>query len=356
MAKFYRLLVVKALRMYSVALLCFAATMHAQEPVAKMPLRLALELVDGSRIIGVPALESLPLRTSYADMKIPLKKVAAVRMAKDRERATVDLSNGDTLTGVLNLDEIKTTTLFGEVSVSTAHIAGFTTLTGELRDSLMLHYTFDRDLGRKVVDASGRGNDGTAIGPLRYVEGISGKGIEITTPDAYVESRAPGLNMNGWRAVTVSVWFKLKQQTTYGTILNRAVLGGAKGVTMHLYVGGLNNTQGGFGCSRQGVISDAFKIGRPPTLNKWYHMVGVLGPRKAYLYINGELDAEVDRKEPDKPIEDSPSYALTIGKCRAHRERWRDSYPHGIIDEVQIWKRELNKTEIAALFKRGNKR
>ncbi|MGI6599484.1 MAG: hypothetical protein ACOX3F_07295 [Kiritimatiellia bacterium] len=35
-------------------------------------IRVELDLVDGSRVIGVPAITSIPLQTSYASMDIPL--------------------------------------------------------------------------------------------------------------------------------------------------------------------------------------------------------------------------------------------------------------------------------------------
>ena len=36
------------------------------------PLRLAMDLVDGSHIIGVPEIKSITVQTSYAKMDIPL--------------------------------------------------------------------------------------------------------------------------------------------------------------------------------------------------------------------------------------------------------------------------------------------
>jgi hypothetical protein len=38
-------------------------------------LRLELDLVDGSRIIGTPGIETVPVETSYAKMTVPLRQI-----------------------------------------------------------------------------------------------------------------------------------------------------------------------------------------------------------------------------------------------------------------------------------------
>ena len=44
---------------------------------APKELRLELNLIDGSRTIGVPTIESVPIQTSYPKMDVPLKQVLA---------------------------------------------------------------------------------------------------------------------------------------------------------------------------------------------------------------------------------------------------------------------------------------
>ena len=51
------------------------------------PLSLAIDLMDGSRIIGVPSIASIPVQTAYAKLDIALKHVRSITMEQDREMA-----------------------------------------------------------------------------------------------------------------------------------------------------------------------------------------------------------------------------------------------------------------------------
>ncbi len=89
------------------------------EPTAlkEMPLRLAIDLADGSRVIGVPQIKSVPLQTFYAEMDVPLKAIASIHIQDDRETASIDLRNGDRIKGVLDLKPLELQTIFGDVAV-----------------------------------------------------------------------------------------------------------------------------------------------------------------------------------------------------------------------------------------------
>ena len=89
------------------------------------PLRLAIDLVDGSRIIGVPKIKSIPVQTSYAKMDIPLEQITSIHIRDDHEMASIDLLNGDKLKGVLDLKPLELETIFGEVSIGIEHVQGF---------------------------------------------------------------------------------------------------------------------------------------------------------------------------------------------------------------------------------------
>jgi hypothetical protein len=144
----------------------------AQDKTNQAPqeLRVELNLMDGSRIIGVPTIESVPIQTSYAKMVVPLKQVLAIKVDENHETASLDLRNGDKLKGVINMEPIKLETLFGKVSVGIEHImdcrvllAGGT-LPDALKQGLVLYYPFDKDEGKRVTDASGKNNQGDVLG------------------------------------------------------------------------------------------------------------------------------------------------------------------------------------------------
>lgn len=86
------------------------------------PLRLELTLTDGSRVIGTPSIETVPVETPYARMDIPLAQITSITMGDDRETAIIELQNGDKLKGVITLKPIRLETVFGTVSVGIEHL------------------------------------------------------------------------------------------------------------------------------------------------------------------------------------------------------------------------------------------
>ena len=137
---------------------------------APQKLTLALDLNDGSRVIGTPSIESIPVQTSYAKMDITLNEILTIRIEEDHEKSSIDLRNGDKLKGVINLEPIKLETIFGKVKIGVEHVRAIDvllcgkTLQEALTKNLILHYSFDRDEGGKVTDKSVKKNNGDVRG------------------------------------------------------------------------------------------------------------------------------------------------------------------------------------------------
>ncbi len=115
-------------KMYGVVLgsaICILSA-HAAETNLAMQgvttLRLSVDLVDGSHIIGTPGITNVPVQTSYAKMDVPLTQIQSLKIDADHETVTLNLRNGDKLTGVISLKPIELKTLFGTVSVGIEHI------------------------------------------------------------------------------------------------------------------------------------------------------------------------------------------------------------------------------------------
>lgn len=71
--------------------------------------RLGLDLIDGSRVIGVPVLTSVPVQTSYAKMDIPLRQIVSMEFTADYEKVSLALRNGDSLLGLSILRPLAST-------------------------------------------------------------------------------------------------------------------------------------------------------------------------------------------------------------------------------------------------------
>ena len=323
------------------------------KPTQPEPLRLALDLTDGSHIIGIPSIKSVSVQTEYAKIDIPLTKIQSIKMADGNETGSFVLVNGDRLKGVVDFGGMQLTTLFGRVSPQVAHILNVTVTRGGTRSGLVLHYSFDRDEGARVVDESRNNHDGTAHS-VGYVDSIKGKGIRTTSSSTYVICNSPDLSCDGWKQLTVTTWVKVSKFATYGRILNRGNINKAGG--FGLAVGG---TYGGkpqnatFGVNLGDGKRVAVTLKRFAELNTWYHIAGVYDGRTVKYYINGEVAGSTD--VPDKArnsvIKEEPGVDLMVGKCSGRRS-WRDTHINGIIDEVMVFKRALSKAEIARLYQK----
>src|ERR1700677_1587241 len=147
---------------------------------APAPVKLAIELSDGSRVIGEPSIDSLKLSTSYADMEISLAKLRSIEFSSDKDyNARASLLNGDVVNARLAATEISMKTIFGEVKIPLAMVRRMRVAVSSgaaLPEGLVLHYTFNSDDGGKVIDSSESGNDGTLHGAVYAAGGKSGGG------------------------------------------------------------------------------------------------------------------------------------------------------------------------------------
>ncbi|MBT3296833.1 MAG: LamG domain-containing protein [Verrucomicrobia bacterium] len=334
-----------------VMLLSLTMAGWAEETTTNSVLRLSVDLVDGSHVIGVPTIESVPVQTPYAKMTIPLATIRSFTIEDDHETASFDLQNGDRLKGVVNLAPLELSAMFGTIFIGMEHVTRINVSTDGSSGRPILHYSFDRDEGNRVTDQSGHGHDGVAH-RVGYEESIKGKGIRTSSSDSYVTCASPDLSLDGWRQLTVATWFKVSSYATYGRIFNRGNV--EKGGAFSITVGG---TYGGkpqksvFSVRLNDGKSVAVRLDRFAELNKWYHIAGVYDGRTAKYYINGEVAGTTDVSDDARnaTVAEPPGVDLMVGKCSVRRS-WRDTHINGMLDEVMIFDRALNDTQVRQLY------
>ena len=103
-----------------VVLLCLSVL--AEGDVKKKNNRFVVNLDDGSEVICTPLIEEIPIKTSYAELKIPLHKLRSVKMDHDKKIAVFIFLNGDKIQGTCSLETFKVQTLIGELSLPVKHI------------------------------------------------------------------------------------------------------------------------------------------------------------------------------------------------------------------------------------------
>jgi len=87
-----------------------------------------INLVDGSRILGQPQFDKLPIKTGLGDISVPLEKIASIQWKKGDTNAEVKLKNGDKISGQVLVASVKMSTCIG---VLTLKVADMTSLAVE---------------------------------------------------------------------------------------------------------------------------------------------------------------------------------------------------------------------------------
>jgi len=89
---------------------------------------MGVTLADGSYVIGEPTVGHVSVRTSFARMDVILEHIRFIRMEHGK-RATIELRNGDRLTGVAEIGPLCVDCVFGRKSIdssliSSVHVIG----------------------------------------------------------------------------------------------------------------------------------------------------------------------------------------------------------------------------------------
>ena len=93
-------------------------------------LKMSLDLTDGCHVVGKPSFHAIHVRTSFAEMDIPIEQVVEMRLTDDRKSATLLLRNGDRLSAAPSLPKVEMTTLFGDVAIDIKLVERIRVLVG----------------------------------------------------------------------------------------------------------------------------------------------------------------------------------------------------------------------------------
>lgn len=203
---------------------------------------------------------------------------------------------------------------------------------GDINNNLVGHWMFENN----VYDSSDHGNDGSLFGDPEYVTGIvgntamqfDGDGDYITIPES------PDFSMTSF---TLAAWVKIPNSIPSGwrTIIEHNRSG-------NNWFGLWKSNNGNMFHFRWGnaAVSD-FSTAISPDV--WYHVAGTydLFTQTAHLYLNGELDRTVQNAN----VPTASNSVLRIGINMQNNEDF-----FGIIDDVRVYNRVLNESEINQLF------
>lgn len=207
---------------------------------------------------------------------------------------------------------------------------------GERLSSPLVHLNFD-DAAAPLRDLSGLGHDGKAVGELRYVDSVKGKGLSFANAASYVELPHSAALDTPTQDLTMSIWLKPNNEVNYSDFFT-------KGDWNVLKTDSRNNSISFFtGGWRRGETEAA----QPADWNgQWHHLVGVVKGEEARLYLDGEL---VNETEVEGKLGWTP-FAWNLGR---NAEAPEDRGFKGVLDDVRIYPFALNDAEVQTLFKQG---
>jgi hypothetical protein len=305
------------------------------------PHRVAVELKDGSRILGTSEADQSVnvVNASMVQAGIRLREIESIDFDQERGALKVVYRSGEGFEGSPGDTPFHLDTLLGRLTVPMDSIARLRNLgtTG-----LAAHSRFDGD----ATEETGSGNDAVLHGGAAYEEGVRGEAVSLDGVDDYVEIPSSGLlNLEH----TVAFWVKVDEPRD-ASFVSKAILGNGYGIWLgrdgNFNQGTAGSNRVSFGFDGRGIHWNWHMItGSTEILpGKWHHIAATVGPSGQVLYVDGR-EVALD-PTPDTPYLDT---AIWLGR----EMRLRGGHMKGLIDDVQIYGRALSAEEVRILYEAG---
>ena len=321
------IIAVAALTMLAAAMTpCAAGERKAPPP------RLAVDLDDGSRIIGTARAAALKMDSALlGGVKVGLRKIERIEFAGEGKRVRVQFRNGDVLSGTTDLDRFELATAMGDLSIPVEHTV---TIERVRIPGLVAFYPLDGDARDSIGD-----NHGTVHGATLTEDrlGRPGRAYWFDADGDHIDCGAgQRLQVGGPdRSFSVSLWakpVKLDQvQHAFGM--------GRRGRFHAIAIGIGENLAFSFG-------GNALRsTGERDDPAGWHHWVATYDGRAnaRRIYLDGDLVAE----------DVSPGDFVGRGRVYIGTSDWKDGPFHGAIDDVRLYNRALSETEVLEVYWTG---
>ena len=187
------------------------------------------------------------------------------------------------------------------------------------------------------------GNNGTLVGGVTFAPGMVGQAFSFNGAGGYMNvPGAPGLDLTG--PLTLDAWIKLNVLGQNQYILIRDSETGSGALTnyqLHIVPNNSVEFDLGDGTNLYTVTSNT-----QLTVGTWYHVAAVYDGTNEIIYINGVLDTLSSIGS--KTLITTPTKPLIIGATAG------GGFPFdGLIDEVNIFDRGLQPSEVLAIAAAG---
>ncbi len=246
-------------------------------------------------------------------------------------------SNG-TCSGILNC---------GGCGTGYSCISGTCQAITGLCSNLVLLMHFDADIS-PTSDSSGNNNNGTVNGATwtssgRFGGAFSYDGINdyISRADSGLSSNFPGKDGTADTDFTFSAWINLRRLVVSQMIVAKSMPSdpGPKMFTLPINVSV-------FGANYNQSIGNIQLL-----VDTWYNIIGVHDSvnNELRLYLNGVLDISTNNPKPSNDGINTNALDFRIG---ARNDALL--FLNGTIDDVAVWNRALNSSEISSIYSSGS--
>ena len=260
--------------------------------------RLAIELRDGSRVVGKGLDDSLSLHSqAMGDLKLAWPEIRSIEFtgaSTDLVRLTA--TNGDVYEVQIETPVLRVETSFGKTELQVKLIrsvkvsmVGGGRLPSDMPSGLVSLWSGEGDCG-DCAD----GNAGTLCGNAAFADGKVGQAFSFDGVNSSVKiPQSPNLNPGG--QVTIAFWMKaaadnamnsyqgLVTSDFYGISIANG-RGGRLGVDFYLSTTGSRGTTSVFDFTE---TANANGGGAPVAAGQWHHVAGTYDGSRLQLYIDG---------------------------------------------------------------------
>lgn len=324
-----------------IAVLALAANVSGKTgtPDKKPRLEVTCEFEDGSRLKGAPSVQTVFVRTDYARLEVMLATVRKLTLDKDHETVKLEMRNGDTISGVLDLRPFRLRTLVGDVPVSVEHLVTMTIQSAgaaRLNDGLVSYFDFEDDFAATRSFRSRVGHELQVCprgGNVRQQPGVRGQAVALhnATLDAATNPTT------GTDHLSVALWFKTSNPTTNYKLVSAAWWQGGNRASG--WVLGTHYPEAWADDDRGNCRGDcAIDVARHFKPGEWNHVAFTYDREHFRQFINGKL------------VFECASSGFPIGRgANLVIGGWMGFPFDGLIDELRVYDRALSTHEIEAL-------
>ncbi|MGH8510415.1 MAG: LamG-like jellyroll fold domain-containing protein, partial [Gammaproteobacteria bacterium] len=202
--------------------------------------------------------------------------------------------------------------------------------TGGNTTGLVAAYNFEEASGATVVDASGKGNQGTLSGATRITQGKFGNALSFDGVNDWVTVNDTA-SLDLTTGMTLEAWVYPTEVTSgWRTVVHK------EDNQYYLMAGSDRDTPAGAANSTTG--RNKVYAPSPLSVNTWAHLAVTYDGANVRLYINGNEVAS----QPQTGAFTTSTGALRIGGTQAYGEFFQ-----GRIDEIRVYNRTLSAAEIS---------